>query len=170
MSWSRSPSRGPTATEQSAEAGGPMGTARLSLSAKLTGSLKNASIFSKGMQPAASHAQSAHVCGLRRFFSDAHVAGKTDFISFRRLRTTELCEAHAEDWTHLYLFDKLKRAALVGTARFCVRPRRRGAGKWLTRGAAGTKIFLEWKKKASLRPGARTAPGREGARERSALS
>ena len=45
------------------------------------------------MQPPASHAQSAHACGLSRVFSDVHAAGKHDLTLFRRLRTAELCEA-----------------------------------------------------------------------------
>ncbi|MCI7474153.1 MAG: hypothetical protein MSB10_10860, partial [Clostridiales bacterium] len=36
--------------------------------------------FFEGMQPAASHAQSAHACGLGSVFSKAHVLGKNSFL------------------------------------------------------------------------------------------
>ena len=69
--------------------------------------------FFEEMQAAASHGAAflaaPHVCGLSRVFSDAHVAGKNNLISFRHLRMTELCEALAQDFRHFYFFDKLKR-------------------------------------------------------------
>ena len=41
--------------------------------------LKNASIFSRGMQAAACTRFRSHTCGLSRVFSEAHVPGKNRF-------------------------------------------------------------------------------------------
>ena len=56
--------------------------------------------FFEGMQPPASHAQSAYACGLSGVFSDVHAAGKHDLTLFHRLRTAELCEALAAYLQH----------------------------------------------------------------------
>ena len=40
--------------------------------------LKNAGIFSRGMQAAARTRFRSHTCGLSRVFSDVHAAGKHD--------------------------------------------------------------------------------------------
>ena len=67
----------------------------LSVSKNFDTLLKNAGIFSRGMQAAARTRFRSHTCGLRSVFSDVHAAGKHDSTLFRRLRTAELCEALA---------------------------------------------------------------------------
>ena len=79
--------------------------------------------FFEEMQAAASHGAAflaaPHVCGLSSVFSDAHVAGKNNLISFRHLRMTELCEALAQDLRHFYFFDKLTPGVTLVTPGVC---------------------------------------------------
>ena len=74
----------------------------LSVSKNFDTLLKNASIFSRGMQAAARTRFRSHTCGLRSVFSDVHAAGKHDSTSsavYGRRNSARLLQHKSQKYT-----------------------------------------------------------------------